>query len=134
MGTAVGSEVYTQHGWRPAAALNLAWSGLMLFVVLARGPHVSRYTWVGWEGGLEVRKSKVTAQKRRDEEAGASDIQQRGDEKHALEAKQSVREEKDLQDATTVGMQEVKISETSEGEKQGEDQPPMVEVATLSAE
>ncbi|OSX57124.1 hypothetical protein POSPLADRAFT_1061821 [Postia placenta MAD-698-R-SB12] len=131
MGTAVGSEVYTQHGWRPAAALNLAWSGLMLFVVLARGPHVSRYTWVGWEGGLEVRKSKVTAQKRRDEEAGASDIQQGGDEKHALEEKQSVREEKD---ATTVGMQEVKSSETREGEKQDEDQPPIVEVATHSAE
>ncbi|KZT12236.1 MFS general substrate transporter, partial [Laetiporus sulphureus 93-53] len=59
MGTAVGSKVFTEYGWRPAAALNLAWSGFMLIIILIRGPHVSRYTWVGYRGGLEVRKRKV---------------------------------------------------------------------------
>lgn len=34
----------------------------MLLVMLARGPHCSRYTWFGWEGGHEMRKSRLTPQ------------------------------------------------------------------------
>lgn len=59
MGTAVGSKVFTEYGWRPAAALNLAWSGFMLLIILIRGPHVPRYTWIGYKGGLEIRKRKM---------------------------------------------------------------------------
>ncbi|KAH9919185.1 MFS general substrate transporter [Epithele typhae] len=61
MGTSVGSEVFTRLGWRANAALNLGWAGLSLVVLLVRGPHVPRYTWVGWEGGWELRKSKLVA-------------------------------------------------------------------------
>ena len=30
-----------------------------LVVLLARGPHCNRYTWFGYEGGMEWRKSAV---------------------------------------------------------------------------
>ncbi|KAH9948300.1 major facilitator superfamily domain-containing protein [Amylocystis lapponica] len=58
MGTAVGTEVFVRYGWRPAAALSLAWTGWMLFVILLRGPHCPRYTWFGYEGGYELWKQK----------------------------------------------------------------------------
>ncbi|KZT44476.1 MFS general substrate transporter [Sistotremastrum suecicum HHB10207 ss-3] len=60
MGTSVGSRVFLQFGWRPAAALSLAWNGWQLFVLLLRGPHCQRFTWLGWEGGAEMRKQKST--------------------------------------------------------------------------
>ncbi|CCL99565.1 uncharacterized protein FIBRA_01583 [Fibroporia radiculosa] len=59
MGTSVGSQVFTKYGWRPAAALSVAWTGFMLFMILLRGPHVPRYTWLGYKGGIEVRKSRL---------------------------------------------------------------------------
>ncbi|RPD56725.1 MFS general substrate transporter [Lentinus tigrinus ALCF2SS1-7] len=69
MGTAVGSKVFTEHGWRPDASLNLAWTGFTLFILLLRGPHVPRYTWLGWQGGFELRKSKVLERQQREREA-----------------------------------------------------------------
>ena len=61
MGTSVGTKVFLEHGWRAGAALSLAWCGFCVFAMLIRGPNVRRYTWVGWEGGWEVRKDRVAA-------------------------------------------------------------------------
>ncbi|KAI8969423.1 major facilitator superfamily domain-containing protein [Trametes punicea] len=69
MGTAVGSKVFNEHGWRPDAALNLAWTGWTLFVLFLRGPHCPRYKWIGWEGGFELRKSRVLARQQAEREA-----------------------------------------------------------------
>lgn len=55
MGTSVGTEVFVKYGWRPAAALSVAWSGFTLVVLFLRGPHCSRYTWFGYEGGWALR-------------------------------------------------------------------------------
>lgn len=55
-GTSVGTQVFVKYGWRPAAALALGWMGLQLVLLLLRGPHCSRYTWFGYEGGMEARK------------------------------------------------------------------------------
>ncbi|KZT69548.1 MFS superfamily [Daedalea quercina L-15889] len=57
MGTSVGSLLFTKYGWRQSAAVSLAWSGFMLFVIFLRGPHVPRHRWVGYTGGLRLRKS-----------------------------------------------------------------------------
>ena len=62
MGTSVGSKVFTEHGWRADASLNLAFTGFTLFILFLRGPHCPRYTWLGWQGGCELRKSRVLAQ------------------------------------------------------------------------
>nr|VWP02198.1 Nucleosome assembly protein 1 [Ganoderma boninense] len=59
MGTSVGSKVFTEHGWRPDASLNLALTGFTLVILFLRGPHCPRYTWIGWQGGFELRKSRV---------------------------------------------------------------------------
>ncbi|KAI0369394.1 MFS general substrate transporter [Pilatotrama ljubarskyi] len=69
MGTAVGSKVFTEHGWRPDASLNLAWTGWTLFVLFLRGPHCPRYKWIGWEGGFELRKSRVIAKQQAERDA-----------------------------------------------------------------
>ena len=78
MGTSVGSKVFTEHGWRADAALNLAWTGFTLVVLLARGPHVPRYTWFGWKGGWELRKSRVLARQVAERDA-ASAAEEDGD-------------------------------------------------------
>jgi hypothetical protein len=64
MGTSVGTLVFVKFGWRAAAGLNMALYGFQLFVLLLRGPHCKQYTWFGYEGGLEPRKSVVDEQKR----------------------------------------------------------------------
>ncbi|KAI0727143.1 major facilitator superfamily domain-containing protein [Fomitopsis betulina] len=91
MGTSVGTQVFTKYGWRASAALSLAWTGLMLFMLLIRGPHVARYTWFGYEGGIEVRKSKLAQRERlraadaeaavAANEAGSTDVEEAHKEK-----------------------------------------------------
>lgn len=56
MGTAAGSRIFLQFGWRAAATFALGLYGLQVMLLLARGPHCKRYTWVGYEGGLGARK------------------------------------------------------------------------------
>ena len=51
MGTAAGTHVFTEYGWRACAGLSMGWCGWQLLVLLARGPRCARKTWVGWEGG-----------------------------------------------------------------------------------
>jgi hypothetical protein len=59
MGTSVDTQVFVKFGWRTAAALNMALYRFQFFVLLLRGPHCKQYTWFGFEGGLEPRKSVV---------------------------------------------------------------------------
>ena len=69
MGTSVGTQVFVKFGWRAAAILNMALYGFQLFVLLLRGPHCKQYTWFGYEGGLEPRKSVVDSDERKRLEA-----------------------------------------------------------------
>ena len=64
IGTSVGTQVFVKFGWRAAAVLNMALFGFQIFVLLLRGPHCKQYTWFGYEGGLEPRKSVVDERKR----------------------------------------------------------------------
>ncbi|KAG6812712.1 hypothetical protein H0H93_013722 [Arthromyces matolae] len=64
MGTSVGTRVFVAYGWRMASALNMAWYGFQIVVLLLRGPHCNRFTWFGYEGGWEARKSVVDARNR----------------------------------------------------------------------
>jgi len=64
MGTSVGTLVFVNYGWRAGAGLSVAWTGWILFVLLVRGPHCQRYTWFGYEGGLESRKGAVEERER----------------------------------------------------------------------
>ena len=75
MGTSVGTHVFVNFGWRAAAALNMGLYGFQLFVLLLRGPHCKQYTWFGYEGGLEARKSVVDERKKQleDEAKGVED-------------------------------------------------------------
>ncbi|KAI0051500.1 MFS general substrate transporter [Auriscalpium vulgare] len=56
MGTAVGTKVFVEHGWRASAVLMLSWTVWQLAVLLLRGPHCDRYTWFGFQGGLRWTK------------------------------------------------------------------------------
>ncbi|KAI0343758.1 MFS general substrate transporter [Trametopsis cervina] len=59
MGTSVGTNVFLKYGWRPGAALSLAWTAFSVFIMLLRGPHCNRYTWFGYEGGLRLTKARA---------------------------------------------------------------------------
>ncbi|KAK1219524.1 hypothetical protein PQX77_017759 [Marasmius sp. AFHP31] len=61
MGSSVGTKLFLEHGWRAGAGIQVAWAGWTLFVLLTRGPHCRRHTWLGYEGGGEFRKSVVDA-------------------------------------------------------------------------
>ncbi|KIM36582.1 hypothetical protein M413DRAFT_424725 [Hebeloma cylindrosporum] len=61
MGTSVGTKVFVHHGWRACAALGMAWYGFQIFVLLLRGPHCERRTWLGYQGGMGLKKNAVTA-------------------------------------------------------------------------
>ena len=75
MGTAVGTKVFVQYGWRAAAILSLAWYAVQLVIVLIRGPHCAQYTWFGWEGGTKARRSFADAREK-ETEAHENDIEQ----------------------------------------------------------
>ena len=64
MGTSIGTYVFLKHGWRAAAAFNMAMNTFTLVILLVRGPHCSRYTWFGYEGGVELRKSVIEERER----------------------------------------------------------------------
>ncbi|KAI9436533.1 MFS superfamily [Lactarius psammicola] len=57
--SSVGTKVFISHGWHASAGLMLGWTVWQLVVLLARGPHCNRYTWFGYEGGIEWQKSLV---------------------------------------------------------------------------
>lgn len=102
MGTAVGTKVFISSGWRAAAALSLGWAGFQLIVLSLRGPHVGRYTWFGYEGGLEWRKKVVMErekQKSAEAEAEAAGAQNRG----ATAESGNARESTEKQDARETG-------------------------------
>jgi len=71
MGTAAGTAIFVSHGWRDAAALSMGWYGWQALVLLVRGPHCARYTWFGYEGGIEARKS-VIEEKEKIKKAGVT--------------------------------------------------------------
>ena len=58
-GTAVGTKIFLQFGWRAAAAFSLGLFVWQIGILLLRGPHCERYTWFGYQGGLESRKKVV---------------------------------------------------------------------------
>lgn len=66
MGTSVGTKIFVDDGWRPAAAFALGLSGLQLVILLMRGPHCDRHTWFGYQNG-ETRKSVAEENKLRRE-------------------------------------------------------------------
>ena len=76
MGTAAGTQVYVQHGWRAAALLSLGWMGMQLGLLLARGPHTPRKAWIGWEGGWSLRRRPEPEEaERKDEKEPMRDVQ-----------------------------------------------------------
>ena len=70
MGTSVGTRIFVRHGWRAAAVLSLAWNIWQMCILLLRGPHCKRFTWVGWECGYEMRKEEMV---------GNGDVEKGGD-------------------------------------------------------
>lgn len=61
MGTSVGTKVFVNNGWRACAALGMAWYGFQIFILLLRGPHCKRRTWLGYQGGMTLSKNAVAA-------------------------------------------------------------------------
>ncbi|KAJ7127480.1 major facilitator superfamily domain-containing protein [Mycena filopes] len=73
MGTAAGTQIFTAYSWRASAALNIGFYVWILAVIMLRGPHCARFTWFGFEGGWEHRKSVVEARQK------AAEVDEKGD-------------------------------------------------------
>ncbi|KAJ7694839.1 MFS DHA1 protein [Mycena rosella] len=56
MGTAVGTKLFVEGGYKLSSGVRIAFGGVELLLLVVRGPHVARTTWIGWEGGMELRK------------------------------------------------------------------------------
>jgi hypothetical protein len=74
--------VFVHHGWRAASGLNMALYGFQVFVLLARGPFVDRYTWFGYQNGWRKKKASSSVQikdssevEKGPEEKGSGDAQ-----------------------------------------------------------
>jgi predicted MFS family arabinose efflux permease len=55
-GTAIGNRVYAGSGWTLAGTVNLALVGVSIILCLLRGPKETG--WIGWTGGISVRRSE----------------------------------------------------------------------------
>ncbi|EPQ60755.1 MFS general substrate transporter [Gloeophyllum trabeum ATCC 11539] len=73
MGTSVGTKVFVDYGWRAAAGLSMAFCGWELAILLLRGPHCERHTWIGWEGGWEARQKVI--KERQQYSVGETDLE-----------------------------------------------------------
>lgn len=56
MGTAVGTKLLQEDGYKLSSGIRVAFGGAELLLLLARGPHVPRKGWLGWQGGLRFNK------------------------------------------------------------------------------
>ncbi|KAJ6551706.1 major facilitator superfamily domain-containing protein [Mycena capillaripes] len=56
MGTAVGTKLFADGGYKLSSGIRVVFGGLELLFLVLRGPHVARTTWVGWDGGKNFRK------------------------------------------------------------------------------
>jgi hypothetical protein len=81
IGTSVGTKVFVNYGWRAASSLSLGFYALQIVVLLARGPHAGRYTWFGYEGGFEARKSVVETKRKEKAEDEAAAAAEAGEKK-----------------------------------------------------
>ncbi|KAM0793604.1 hypothetical protein ACM66B_001037 [Microbotryomycetes sp. NB124-2] len=61
VGTAVGTRIFLQGGPRVAGAFNFGLLGLMLLVLMSRGPMLPDDRWFGWTGGFQVRRAHKPA-------------------------------------------------------------------------
>lgn len=68
MGTAVGTKVFVEGGYRVTGAFCLGLCGLQILALALRGPKVSQYTWIGWKGGMSFKKDNA-----QDIESGSKD-------------------------------------------------------------
>ncbi|TFY51898.1 hypothetical protein EVJ58_g10320 [Rhodofomes roseus] len=60
IGTSASTTVFLQHGWRVCYGMALAWTGLQGLILLFRGPHCPKTTWIGpWTGGFKLRKPRA---------------------------------------------------------------------------
>ncbi|TDZ72044.1 putative uncharacterized transporter YgaY [Colletotrichum trifolii] len=53
-GTAVGNRLYAQGGWRYSGGATIGFIGLSLIISLSKGPREK--SWIGWRGGLKLKK------------------------------------------------------------------------------
>ena len=110
----MGTKIFLQFGWRAAAAFSLGLFVWQIGILLLRGPHCERYTWFGYQGGLESRKKVVEERKRQKikEEEEQEQEKRGGDEKRGSDGaggsasasartsdeKKDVREDVDVED------------------------------------
>ncbi|KAH8689066.1 major facilitator superfamily domain-containing protein [Talaromyces proteolyticus] len=68
MGTAAGNHLYASGGWVLSGGANIGFMGAAMVILLLRGPKETG--WVGWRGGIDLRRNKREDKKDGKEETG----------------------------------------------------------------
>ncbi|KAF7368852.1 MFS DHA1 protein [Mycena venus] len=76
MGTAVGTKLFVERGYKFSSGIRATFGGLELLLLMIRGPHVGRKTWVGWEGGVKLRKPAEPAEEKPTERIATKDVEE----------------------------------------------------------
>ncbi|TKX26664.1 MFS transporter-like protein 12 [Elsinoe australis] len=111
-GTSAGNRLYAQSGWRASGGLSIGLIGFSIFLLTLRGPYEDR--WVGWRGGVHIRKkNKMSAdgraekfakgelERKADGETGAEGPdEEKGNVERALEEAASVKDDAEKGDVS----------------------------------
>lgn len=65
-GTSVGAHLYARGGWIGSQSFSVGCIGMAILITFARGPWETG--WIGWHGGLSIRKKNKTSADGKDEE------------------------------------------------------------------
>jgi len=77
MGSSAGTKVFLTYGWRATAAMTLGFTAWALLILMLRGPHCSRYTWFGFEGGWESKRAVVEERRKAEAEKAENEKEKR---------------------------------------------------------
>ncbi|CAK5278853.1 unnamed protein product [Mycena citricolor] len=70
-GTAIGTKLYVSGGYKLSSGIRVVFAAVELLALLVRGPHAPRHTWLGWAGGMNLRKPSSPAPPEMEEEITA---------------------------------------------------------------
>jgi MFS family permease len=62
IGTSTITSVFLKDGWKVCYALAIVWTGLHVFILFARGPHLPTRRLIGWASGLTFPKPRQVAE------------------------------------------------------------------------
>ncbi|KZV71731.1 MFS general substrate transporter [Peniophora sp. CONT] len=88
IGSSGGTAIFVAHGWRMMGVWMIGLVILQIILLFARGPHVDRKTWLGWQGGMKYRDIRPQAEEAREVDAEKGPVVEMAEVKGEVEAEE----------------------------------------------